>query len=116
MLPLLADEDFRWAIAHGLRIRQPALDLVRAQEVGLIATADRLVLDWAAREGRILLTHDYRTMIGFAYARVRQGLPMPGVFAMRQTIPTRRAIDDLLILVECSLENEWEGQMLHLPI
>ena len=26
-----------------------------------------------------------------------------------------RAIDDILLLVECSLENEWEGQIRYVP-
>lgn len=64
----------------------------------------------------MLGTHDFKTMIGFAYARVRRGAAMPGVFAVRQTLPTGRAIEDLLILVECSLEGEWEGQVRHLPL
>ena len=27
-----------------------------------------------------------------------------------------RAIDDILLLVECSLENEWEGQIRYVPL
>ena len=82
----------------------------------MAATHDTVILDWAAREGRILLTHDFKTMIGLAYGRVRQGLPMPGVFAVRQTLPAGPAIEDLLILIECSLDGEWEGQVRHLPL
>jgi hypothetical protein len=41
---------------------------------------------------------------------------MPGVFVVSQSVPIARAIEDLLILAECSRESEWEGQVRHLPL
>jgi hypothetical protein len=78
--------------------------------------ADPLVLEWAAQEGRILLTHDVSTMTAHTYARVRDGLPMPGVFAVSQSVPVARLVDDILLIAECSLEGEWEGQVRYLPL
>ena len=80
MLKLAADEDFNNRIIRGSLRRAPALDLVRAQDAGLRSRDDALVLEWAANEGRVLLTHDVTTMRTHAYARVAAGLPMPGVF------------------------------------
>ncbi|MGH2587375.1 MAG: DUF5615 family PIN-like protein [Dehalococcoidia bacterium] len=111
MLRLLADENFKQKIVSGLRRRQPDLDLVSAQEVGLTRADDPTVLTWAAAEGRIVITHDRNTMPGFAYERVRAGLPMPGVFEVSQSMPIGDAIEELLILAECSLEGEWEGRV-----
>jgi hypothetical protein len=59
----------------------------------------------------VLLTHDVRTITADAYARVRAGLPMPGVFEVRRTVPLGEAIDELLLLPEGSVEGEWEGQV-----
>jgi hypothetical protein len=39
-----------------------------------------MVLDWAAQENRILLTHDITTITRYAYERVQNGQGMPGVF------------------------------------
>jgi predicted nuclease of predicted toxin-antitoxin system len=58
MLRLLADENFNGSIIRGLLRRQPEMDVVRVQDVGLSGADDRLVLAWAANEGRVLLTHD----------------------------------------------------------
>ena len=116
MFPLLADEDFDRLILRGLLLRQPSLDVARVQDLGLAGSPDPEVLERAALEGRVLLTHDFRTMIGFAYARVRRGEAMPGVFAVPQSLATGRAIDDLLILVVCSHEGKWEGQVRYLPL
>jgi len=78
MLSLLSDESVHGAVIRGLRRRRPELDLVRAQEAGLSNTPDPVVLEAAATRGRIVLTQDINTMVGYAYDRVRAGLPMPG--------------------------------------
>ena len=74
------------------------------------------MLDWAAGEGRVLLTHDVSTMTRHAYDRVRAALPMPGLFEVSRFVPTARAIEDILLLAECSFEGEWEGQIRYLPL
>jgi hypothetical protein len=116
MLLLAADEDVNNNILRGLLRRKPELDIVRVQDAGLSGTDDPAVLDWAAREGRVLLTHDVSTMTRYAYDRVRAGLPMPGLFEVSRAIPIGRAIDDILLLAACSLEDEWEGQVRYLPL
>ena len=116
MLPLLTDEDLHGDIVRGLRRRHPGIDVVRVQDVGLLGAADAVVLEYAASSGRALLTHDGATMPGFAYARVDAGLRMPGVFVVPKTLPLGHAIEEILIVVECSREGEWEGQVCHLPL
>jgi hypothetical protein len=113
---LLVDEDFDNTILRGVLRRRPALDIVRVQDVGLAGAADPAVLDWAATAGRVLLSHDVNTMKTHAYARVTAGLPMPGVFAVSQDLPVSIAIDEIILLAECSLPDEWEGQVRHLPL
>jgi len=116
MLRLAADENFNADIVRGLLRRMPALDIIRVQDAGLTGADDRFVLAWAAREGRVLLTHDVTTMTKFAYDRVEAGLAMPGVFEVSRLVPVGRAIDDLLLLAECSLDHEWESQIRYLPL
>jgi len=41
---------------------------------------------------------------------------MPGVFEVSRLVPVGRAIDDLLLLAECSLDHEWESQIRYLPL
>ena len=115
MIRLLADETVDGRLIRGLRQQNPGLDLVRAQDVGLAGVDDRIVLEWAAREGRVLLTHDIKTMIGFAYERAARGEPMPGVVAVNQSVAIGRAVHDVRVFVEASVEGEWEGQVQYLP-
>lgn len=116
MIKLAADEDFNNRVLRGLLRRRPNLDIRRKQDAGLDRADDPEVLAWAASEGRVLLTHDAGTMAGFAYERAAQGLPMPGVFEVRQEVPIGVVIEEVLILAECSIEGEWEGQVGFLPL
>ena len=116
MLRLAVDEDFDQRIVLGLKRLRPDLDIVRAREVGLAGVDDPEVLRWAAAEERVLVTHDVNTMTQYAYQRVAAGQRMPGVLAVSQSLPLGKAIEDLLLLAECTLEGELEGQVLHLPL
>ena len=116
MLRLLADENFNGDIVRGLRTRQPALDLARVQDVGLRGADDPSILAWAAAHGRVLVTHDVATMVGFAYDRIRGGLPMPGLVEVPRDLPVGRAIAELLLLTEASVEGELDGQVRYLPL
>jgi hypothetical protein len=115
-LRFLADEDFDNDIVRGFLRRLPTLDVVRAQDVGLSGQPGPVVLAWAAQEDRVILTHDVSTMTAHAYARIADGLPMSGVFAVSQSLAVSRALDDLLLLAECSLAGEWAGQVRYLPL
>ena len=75
-----------------------------------------MTLEWAAQEGRVLLTHDVSTITRYAYERVLADLPMPGVFEVQRAVPISRAIEDIFLLAECSLQGEWEGQVRYLPL
>lgn len=74
------------------------------------------MLEWAASEGRVLLTHDVSTITRFAYERIEHGLAMPGVFELAYDIPVGAAVEEILLLALCSLEGEWEGQVRYLPL
>jgi hypothetical protein len=92
------------------------LTLVRVQDVGLRTLDDSVVLEWAATEGRVILTHDTATMPTQAYHRVVNALAMPGVFVVPQEEAISRIIEDIILLTECSLEHEWDGQVNYLPL
>lgn len=116
MLRFLSDENFTGGIINGLFIRRPTLDLVRVQDVGLMEEDDPVILEWAANHNRIVLTHDRATMPDFAYARIVADEHMAGLFVFTNRISIGQAIDDLLLLDECSEQSEWFNQVLYLPL
>ena len=116
MIRFLADENLSFHIVRGARRLDERLDIVRVQDVGLTGADDPTVLEWAAAHARILLTHDVATMTAYAYRRVREGKLMPGVIEISRSIPIQLAIRDIHLIATCSLEGEWEGQVLYLPL
>ena len=116
MLRLAADENFDGGTLEGLIRRVPAVDVVRVQDAPLRGASDPAVLEWAAQQGRVLLTHDRSTLTGHAYRRVASGLPMPGVIQMPVGMSIGAAIDDLELIVLAGRESDLDGRVLFLPL
>jgi hypothetical protein len=116
MIPLAIDENFNNDILRALLRRCPSLDFIRIQDVGLRGAKDEDVLDWAARECRVLVTHDVSTITAHAYERVKAGQKMPGVLEAPRSAPLAIVIEDLQLIAECSEPSDWEGQVRYLPL
>ena len=76
MLLLAADKNFNNDIIRGLLRHRFNLSIVRVKDAGLSGANDHTVLEWAAQEGRVLLTHYVATITHHAYERVRAGKPI----------------------------------------
>lgn len=113
---MAADENFNNNIVRGVLRRKPDADIIRVQEAGLSGADDPSVLEWAAQEGRVLLTHDVSTITKFAQERIEAGERMPGVFEASRTAAIGPVIQDIVLLIECSLVGEWEGRIIYLPL
>ncbi len=116
MIQFLADENFNNQIIRGVLRQNPDVNILRVQDVELSGVDDPTVLEWAAQEERIVLTHDVATMTTFAYQRIQAGLRMPGLFEVSRRVPIGLAIEEIILIAECSLEGEWEGQVRFLPL
>lgn len=116
MIRVLADHDFNERILKGLQHREPTIDIVRARDIGLSASIDTAILERAARDGRIVVTHDRRTMPAFARARVAAGDAMPGLFLVNKSMPIGQAIDELLLAVHCLTPEECWGSVRFFPL
>lgn len=116
MLRFATDEDFDAFIVRGLKRRLPDLDIVDIRAVGLRSADDPEVLEWAAREERVVLTHDVNTMVGFADARVRGGEHHSGVIKVPQWLPIGQAIENLEYIAQAATPADLRDQVLHLPL
>jgi hypothetical protein len=116
MMRLLADENLSGRILRAIRRETEEFDLVRAQDTDLYGAGDPALLEWAAQEGRILLTHDVNTVPGYAYERVRQGLVMPGVLAVHRDAPIRIVMEDILVVILASPPEEYADKVVFVPL
>lgn len=73
----LADHDLDEDILRGVARREPCVEILRARDLGLARLPDPEILERAAGLGKILLTHDARTMIGHARNGSWPGGPCP---------------------------------------
>lgn len=116
MVKLLADENLDNRILRGLKRKRSNLDIVRVQDREVYQADDPTVLEWAAQEGRVLLTHDINTIPKYAYERVAEGKKMTGVIAVKDSAAIGVVIEDILLAIETSDEDEFENQIIYLPL
>jgi predicted nuclease of predicted toxin-antitoxin system len=116
LIAFVVDQNFNEHIVDGLTRRDATVELTRVRDVGLAAAPDQTILQWAAERGLVLLTHDRQTVPSHAYARVAAGLPMAGVFVVRDDMPIRQAIEELLIAAHCMSANECKDIVTYFPM
>lgn len=116
MLRLLVDEHFPRAVIRGLVARVPGLDLVRVVDIGLKSVVDPSVLAWAEGVGRVIVSADRQTMIGYAYDRLAAGDSFAGVVIYQQRMSVGQLIDDLLVVLGVYEPDDIVDQVLYLPL
>ena len=108
---------FPWRESNlGLRRRHPGLDVVRVVDVGLGGKSDPEILEWAAREGRVVVSRDRATLSAEAARRIEGGKPMPGLILLRRGVGVGRILEDLELLLATARPGELENAILYLPL
>lgn len=116
MIRFLADEDFSGPILAGVKRRLPELDIIRVWDTIVRKRPDPEVLEFAATEDRVILSHDLSSMEFHAADRIRLRKPMPGLFLVRQNYPIGPSIQEIVTLAECSHPGEWYNRIEYLPL
>ncbi len=111
-----ADENFNGRILERLGQRFEELDVIRIQDTDFYGAPDPTVLEWAAQEGRIILTHDVQTLVNDAYKRIKQALPMPGVILVPNTLTIGLALNDLEIAIGAGQPEDFEDRVTFIPL
>jgi Domain of unknown function (DUF5615) len=110
-----ADADLNQVIVSAVIRRVPAIDFRTATSAGLAGLKDDDVLAVAARDGRVLVTHDQATMPRH-FAEFVRSQHSPGVIVVPQHLSLREAADDLILIRTATQANEWIGRIAFLPI
>lgn len=111
----LADANFVAYIRTGLIRREPRVDFQTAGEADLSGKSDERVLQIASATGRILVTHDHRTMPA-AFARFIANHQSPGVLIVPLKLEWIAAIEELLMVWVASEAEEWVNVISVLPL
>jgi hypothetical protein len=116
VIRLAIDENFDHHILRAMMRRVPNLDARTVMDAALTGADDPTVLEWAAREKRVLLTHDVRTMTRFAYERVDREEAMPGVIEVLARAAIGEVVEDLVLVVQCSEPEDLRDRVLYVPL
>ncbi len=95
----LADADLNKTIVSGVLRREPSIDFLTAHAAGLQRLSDTDVLTVAARQQRVLVSHDVGTMPMHFREFTRAGGNSAGVFLVPQSLDVGTAIDELLLIL-----------------
>jgi hypothetical protein len=115
MVRFLADASLHHAIVAGCLRREPAIDFLSAHAAHLESLSDADVLARAARQGRILVTHDFHTMPRHFGEFLAGGGSSPGVLLVKQRTPLADAIEELVLVWAASDPADWTNRILEVP-
>lgn len=110
-----ADADLKEWIVVAVKRRQPSIDFRTASQTGLEGLSDSHVLKIAAAEGRILISHDRRTMPRH-FADFIQANDSPGVFIVSQRTPVEVVAEEICLIWETTRAEEWVNIICGLPL
>ena len=111
----LADEDLKSAIIEGLKLREPSIDILDAKDPHLRESEDPELLELAAVENRIIVSHDSGTMTLHFRRRLAAGKHSPGLFIVPQWRGIGEVIESLLLIWGASEPDEWRDQLTYIP-
>ena len=110
-----ADWNLNHIIVDSVRRREPRLDFQTAHAAELLGVHDPEVIARAARERRLLVTHDFHDMLQhFATFILEQ--TSAGVLLVPQRLPVAAVVEDLLLIWEATEAEDWHNSIMSLPL
>ncbi|MBE9011279.1 DUF5615 family PIN-like protein [Pseudanabaenaceae cyanobacterium LEGE 13415] len=118
MLKYLIDENVDPLYAVQLRRLQPELIVC---VIGEPATPTRGTLDpeillWCEEFQFILVTNNRSSMPVHLKDHLSEGHHIPGIFILSRTLTIKQNLDELILIAEASFEDEYQDQIIHLPL
>ncbi|HEY9848739.1 MAG TPA: DUF5615 family PIN-like protein [Leptolyngbyaceae cyanobacterium] len=110
-----ADADLNQAIVTGILRREPTIDFQTSNLSNLSGLSDVEVLKLAADEGRVLVSHDQRTMPKY-FAEFVVSQTSAGVIIILQSLPISQAINNLIEIWQTMEKEDWVNRIAYLPL
>ncbi len=110
-----ADADLNQAIVTGVIRRQPKISFQTATQAALEGVKDPEVLALSAKQQRILVTHDRRTM-PTEFAEFMVSNQSAGVLIVSRKIALEIVIEELILIWSVSSTEEWINRIAKTPL
>lgn len=117
-LKYLIDENVMPLYTNQLRRKQPALVVWAVGEVGAPpkSTLDPEILLWCEEYNFALVTNNRKSMPVHLADHLAEGRHIPGIFILNPDMSIGQNIDELLLIADGSLDDEYQDQIIYLPI
>jgi hypothetical protein len=79
-------------------------------------TPDPDLLRWIEENGYILVSRNRRTLPQHLKEHLQAGRHVPGIFLLRRQYPLGQILEDLLLLWESGYPEDFEDQVMYLPL
>lgn len=114
----LMDENVDIAYCKQMRRRKPDLTIRAIGEPGIPPkkTPDPEILLWCEAYNFILVTNNRASMPVHLADHINQGRHIPGIFILNSDLSIGQNINELVLITECSFENEYQDQIIFLPL
>ena len=109
-----ADADLNQIILLATIRRQPQIDFQTAHSAGLVGLNDLQVLERAANDHRLLVTHDRKTMPRY-FAEYIGAKTSGGLLIVPQSLSISQVVDDLILIWSATEQGEWLNRISVLP-
>jgi len=109
-----ADWDLNQRIVEAILRREPRIDFQTAHAAGLAGVDDPEVLAQTAKAGRILVTHDRKTMPRHFGDFITKH-HCPGVIVVSQNLSIAQVAEALILIWVASEAEEWINTLQSLP-
>ena len=108
-----ADADLKQTIVSATLRREPSVDFQTAVAANLTGRDDADVLAVAARDNRVLVSHDHRTM-PYHFAEFVANNSIAGVIIVSQRLPVNVVVEELVLIWTEQSAEEWVNRIAHL--
>jgi hypothetical protein len=117
-LQYLLDENLGFRLRKALRRAAPQITVWCVGDAGAprLGAKDPEILSWCETYNFILVTDNRRSMPAHLQAHLDADGHVPGIFVLRPEVSIGETIDELVLIWEASLPNEYRDQIRYLPI
>lgn len=112
------DENVNPVYINQLRRRKPDL-IIRAigePDTPLKGTLDPEILIWCEAHNFVLITNNRTSMPVHLVDHINTGHHVPGIFILNPDMGIGETIEELILVSEASFEEEYQDQIINLPI
>ncbi len=110
-----ADEDLKILIIYAVKRLEPAIDFRTAVEANLLKLKDVEVLERAASENRILVSHDRKTMPRH-FADFIQTKTSSGLIIVGQNKNVREVAENIVDIWRSSEAEQWSNRIFNIAL